>query len=230
MEWENIVKRVTPYIVRIETPDGGGTGFFCGYNEDRTFCLVATALHVVDNCNEWQQPLRVRGSDFNQQVFLKEGDRVIFTDQSTDSAVIAFQFGELDFPEDLIRFRSIKSPIDIGAGVGWLGYPGIASGNLCFFSGSVSARLEERKAYLIDGVAINGVSGGPVMYATNASGVEFVGIVSAYRPNRLTGDTLPGLLIAQDVSHFHDVIQTVKSLDEAREKKPKIEADEETQR
>ena len=35
-------------------------------------------------------------------------------------------------------------------------------------------------AYLIDGVAINGVSGWPVMYATGADGVQIVGSVSAH--------------------------------------------------
>ena len=93
---------------------------------------------------------------------------------------------------------------------------------MCFFSGCISARREERKAYLIDGVSINGVSGGPVFYSTETDGVEIVGIVSAYKANRATGSSLPGLLIAQDVSHFHGVIQHIKSIDEARKKKQEL--------
>jgi hypothetical protein len=68
-------------------------------------------------------------------------------------------------------------------------------------------------AYLIDGVAINGVSGGPVFYHTGSE-VQIVGVISAYVANRATGDTLPGLSIAQDVAHFHSVDLRVKSLDE----------------
>jgi hypothetical protein len=39
------------------------------------------------------------------------------------------------------------------------------------------------------------------------------------------GDTLPSLLTAQDVSRFHNIIQHLKSIDEAKDKKPIIEAE-----
>jgi hypothetical protein len=67
----------------------------------------------------------------------------------------------------------------------------------------------------IDGIAIPGVSGGPVIFSSSADGVQFVGMVSAYRSSRASGETTPGLLIAQDVSHVHTVIQQIKSWDEA---------------
>jgi hypothetical protein len=113
--------------------------------------------------------------------------------------------------------------IDIGAEVGWLGFPAIAPHTLCFFSGNISAHQEFRNAYLIDGVAINGVSGGPVLYLTETDGVQIVGIVSADSANRATGEALPGLPIAQDVSHFHDVANHVHSIDEANRKKAEFE-------
>jgi secreted trypsin-like serine protease len=80
------------------------------------------------------------------------------------------------------------------------------------------------KAYLIDGVAINGVSGGPVIFSSDTDGVQFVGIVSAYRASRNRGEALPGLLVAQDVSHFHGVVQQVRTWDEANKKKAELEA------
>jgi hypothetical protein len=120
--------------------------------------------------------------------------------------------------------------LDIGFEVGWLGYPYIEPYVLCFFSGCISARREERKAYLIDGVSINGVSGGPVFYSNEADGVKIVGIVSAYKANRATGSALPGLLIAQDVSHFHGVIKHVKSMDEARKKKQELKEEEKNEK
>ena len=43
-------------------------------------------------------------------------------------------------------------------------------------------------------------------------------MVSAYRANRATGEALPGLLVAQDVSHFHSVLAHLKTLDEAKKK------------
>jgi hypothetical protein len=41
--------------------------------------------------------------------------------------------------------------------------------------------------------------------------------------NRVTGETLPGLLRAQDVSHFHGVANHVRSIDEANAKKREFE-------
>jgi hypothetical protein len=48
--------------------------------------------------------------------------------------------------------------------------------------------------------------------------------MTAYRANRAHGDALPGLSVAQDVSHFHDVVQRIRSLDEGRRQRAEIEA------
>ena len=48
--------------------------------------------------------------------------------------------------------------------------------------------------------------------------------MTAYRVNRATGGQLPGLSFAQDVSHFHGVIQQIRSVDEANRKKQELEA------
>ena len=46
---------------------------------------------------------------------------------------------------------------------------------------------------------------------------ELVGSVSGYLANRTGGATLPGLLRAQDIAPFHNTLQSIGSLDEARE-------------
>lgn len=217
MNWNAIVEKVAPYVVKIETPTGHGTGFLCLYNQDKSLLGIATARHVVSYADEWQQPIRINHFPSGTTKFMKEDDRTILSDPETDSAVILFPLGELNLPKELIPLLPSSAALDIGTEIGWLGYPAMASSTLCFFSGNVSARREH--SYLIDGVAINGVSGGPVIYSNDIDGVQFVGTVSAYMSNRATGDTLPGLAIAQDVSHFHDMISFIKSLDEAREKK-----------
>ncbi len=78
-----------------------------------------------------------------------------------------------------------------GAEIAWIGFPGLVTDReLCFFSGHVSGYISDPPAYLVDGVAINGVSGGPVF--DNRKHV--IGFVSAYIPNRLNQDlVLPGL-------------------------------------
>lgn len=214
--WNAIVDRVTPFVVKVETPSGHGTGFLCLYNEAKDFCGIATAWHVVEHAHTWQQPIRLRQVQSNTTVFLNAADRIIFQETQTDSAVIVFGTGELTLPDTPISLLPATSPLAIGADVGWLGFPAVAPWDLCFFSGTISARQEWRHAYLIDGVAINGVSGGPVLYSTETDGVQIVGTISAYVSNRATGETLPGLSIARDVSHFHDTIKEIKSLDDAR--------------
>jgi len=223
MNWDQIVTKITPYIVKIETQSGYGTGFLFLYNENKAWCGVATAMHVLNQAEEWQQPLRIRHHSSGESIFLKESERVIFKDRETDSAVVLFPRGDLPLPEDLIPLLPTEAIIPIGVEVGWVGFPAVTPFDLCFFSGNTSARQDARKAYLIDGVAINGVSGGPVLYSTETEGVQIVGTVSAYQANRATGETLPGLLVAQEVSHFHDVTSHIKSIDEAHKKKEEFE-------
>jgi hypothetical protein len=219
MHWNTIVDKVTPYVVKIETPSGHGTGFLCLRNEDSSFCGIATARHVVGYADEWQQPIRLQHYPSSSTVFLKENERVIWLDADTDSAVILIQSDKLQLPEPLIPLLPMSVPLVIGAEVGWLGFPAVAPYSLCFFSGNISARQDWRHAYLIDGVAINGVSGGPVMFSTETDGVQIVGSISAYVSNRATGETLPGLAIARDVSYLHDSISKIKSFDEAAKQK-----------
>lgn len=222
MEWDQIANKVAPYIVKIETPESSGTGFLCFYNDDRTICGVATALHVVSHADEWQQPIKINHIHSGKKSFLIETNRYIYVNLVTDSAVILFHVGDLPLPSTLIPLLPVDTPITIGNEVGWFGFPRIEPFTLCFFSGNISAYRADRRAYLIDGVAINGVSGGPVVYSTGTVGVQVVGIVSAYRANRLGTDALPGLCIAQDVSFFHDVIQHEQSLIEAKKKEKQV--------
>jgi hypothetical protein len=223
MSWDQAVKTLAPHIVKIETPNGWGTGFLAFWNHDRSWCGIATAAHVVKHADEWQQPIKIR-CESQTPLLLQGSDRVIFLDSNTDSAVVLFLKRELQLPQIPITLVPMSEPCGIGADVGWLGYPNLEPGALCFFSGTVSHHLVARKAYLIDGVAINGVSGGPVIHVPSSDSVQIIGSVSAYHANRATGEALPGLLIAQDVSHFHGVAEHVRSVDEANAAKREFEA------
>lgn len=223
MNWNDLVEKITPYIVKVETPDGHGTGFLCLYNEDHGICGVATAKHVVEHADQWQQPVRILKPRTGEFYFAKENERVILLDE-TDSAVILFFNSiheKLKFPQDLVPLLPSDKNIPIGVEVGWLGFPSVDPSTLCFFSGNISAK--KTSSYLIDGVAINGVSGGPVIYSTGADGLQIVGNISAYMPNRASSGVLPGLCIAQDVSHFNTTAQFIKSIDDARRQKREAE-------
>jgi len=228
MNWDQVVKKVSSHVVKIETQSGHGTGFLFMYNDTNTWCGIATAEHVVSYADDWQQPIKIYPQS-GEPLLLPPQNRTIYRDWQTDSAVILFFKGDFQVPQIPLALLPMGKLIDIGAEVGWLGFPSVAPQSLCFFSGNISAHQEYRNAYLIDGVAINGVSGGPVLYLDNTDGVQIVGTVSAYSANRATGEVLPGLSIAQDVSHFHNVANHVQSIDDANRKKQEFENNQQLQ-
>jgi hypothetical protein len=135
MKWHQVVKKIAPYIVKIETPRGHGTGFLCLYNETKTMCGIATAHHVIDYADDWQQPIRIRHHESEKTILLKEADRVILGNAETDSAVILFHPGILDLPKDPIPLLPSDKVLKIGVEVGWVGFPALEPHTLCFFSG-----------------------------------------------------------------------------------------------
>jgi hypothetical protein len=224
MNWDHAIETIRPHVVKIETPSGWGSGFLTLYNHDRSWAGIATAAHVVSHADEWQQPIRITHEGSDSPHLVKPEERVIFLDRPTDSAIVLLFKPELKLPECPIGLLPMEKPCPIGFDIGWLGFPAIEPDTLCFFAGTVSARQTNRKAYLIDGVAINGVSGGPVFHFSTPDEVQIIGCVSAYHANRATGETLPGLLRAQDVSHFHGVARFIQTRDEANAKKREVEA------
>ena len=122
MHWQNVVEKISPYLVKVETPSGHGTGFLCLANHDKSVLGVATAAHVVGHAEEWQQPLRLRSFHTDQAAFFKESERVIKINWATDSAVILFPSGHLDFPESLIPLLPTDETLPIGVEIGWLGF------------------------------------------------------------------------------------------------------------
>jgi len=92
-----------------------------------------------------------------------------------------------------------------------------------FLSGRVSYFLQDEHAYLVDGVAINGVSGGPTFFLAGP-GLFIIGVVSAYIANRATGETLPGLSVVRDVTHFQQLLKDLTSLDEAKAEETQLDA------
>jgi Trypsin-like peptidase domain len=216
MRWHPIHELVSKHVVRIETQDGTGTGFLFGYNKDRSIAAVATAAHVVGQAHRWRQPLRLIYHATQQEVFLPYKDRIVFIDYGRDSASILVRASVLFFEVEPLQLMSPSHYMKVGVEIAWIGFPSVAYPELCFFRGCVSAFVEHGNYYLVDGVAINGVSGGPVFAADEDTLPEVIGTVSAYLPNRAGGT--PGLLRAQDISAFHDDLQTIHSFDEAKEK------------
>lgn len=218
MAWHTDFAKVRPYILRLETPQGFGTGFLFAYNNNKKFAAIATAAHVVEYADDWKLPIKIRHHESGKEIFLLDAERFIDLDRRRDSAsVILPNPGFL--PDQLLPMIDPTQFQSIGVEVAWAGYPTIADPHLCLFTGTVAAFISEEDSYLIDGVAIHGVSGGPVFASVSGSQPELIGSVSAYISNRQRGDALPGLLRAQDVTPFHETIKALKSIDEARAKR-----------
>ena len=226
-EWYEEIESLKPLMVQIWTPRGSGSGFLltsAKLSHGGPLVGIATAAHVIDDAHFWEQPIRVHHHDSNETRLLRPNDRAIRLSENGDSAVVIFEPNNIPFPDagpTLIDDGKYQKP---GCEVGWLGFPGLPDASLSFFSGHVSSYIKARKSYLVDGVAINGVSGGPAFTSgfkvTGGSSVsrpgKVIGVVAAYMPNRSTGETLPGLAVIQGVSEFHDIVAKFKSLGDAQ--------------
>lgn len=216
MSWNKLQKKINPYLIRIETQQGSGTGFLFAYNPTGTLAAIATAAHVIDEAHDWKQPIKLIHHETGEVAFVTEDQRVVLVRKDRDAATILIPKGMLPLPEETFPLADATKYRPVGVELGWTGFPSVAYPNLCFFSGRISCFLEQQDCYLIDGVAINGVSGGPVFYDLQNDTPEIVGIISAYMPNR-SGDT-PGLLRAQDITPFDETLKSLQSLHEAKQK------------
>ena len=213
--WGKAIEIVKSYVVKIDTPSVSGTGFLCAYTESKIVCGIATAAHVVKKSHIWEEPIRIQHFISGKTKLLHASDRVIYLDTKLDTAVILFAKGKITFPKDTLTFLSEKKYLREGNEIGWVGFPSVSPNNLCFFIGTISCWVNDIKNYLVDGVAINGVSGGPVFYATK-DGIMVIGSVTAYLPNR-EGAT-PGLAMVSHVKQYQEVIKSIKDMEEAKKK------------
>lgn len=221
LEWHTAVDLVTPHVVRIWTPQGSGTGFLVSLSKNTPLCAVATAAHVIAHAHYWEEPVRIEHQSSGKTVLLRQADRAMYVDGAKDTAAILFERGELAFPDTILPLAAKDKYFKPGVDIGWIGYPALPRASLCFFSGRISAWVASEDAYLVDGVAINGVSGGPAFMCWDGL---LAGVVSAYIPNRNTGEALPGLSVVRGVGQFHDIAETFRTLDEAKaEERPPTE-------
>ena len=207
-------KAVEPYVVKILTPNGTGTGFMVALTPNKNLVGIATAAHVIDFPHYWEQPIRIEHFASGNTVFLNHKDRFIEINTTKDTASIVLQRGDLPTPDTTLPVIEEDKYLKVGVEVGWVGFPAISPSNLCFFSGSISCWVDEG-FYFVDGVAINGVSGGPAL-AIMDNHAEVIGVVSAYVPNRATGAQLPGLCV-RDVAPLQDMIRSLTTLEKAKQ-------------
>ena len=230
-EWYEVYEKIHPFVVKIETVSGHGTGFLC--NLHKGLAAIATAKHVIDRESKWLEPIRIISSDGRRQMFLDTKpklDRVIIPDENQDVAIILYNENTYEFfpgvsPGDLIPLLPKEFFPKVGVELGWAGFPGLLDPQKTgiispsFFSGKVSNSGGNPGPYYIDGSAMKGVSGGPVFYTVHGNEIDrrlhIVGVISDFI---FTNDPLPGLSVAQDLTRLHAIIEQYGSLEEAQEK------------
>ena len=197
MPWHQVVERVQKCVYRVYAGPYAGSSFVLSLGttkEGEAFALHVTAWHVLEDIVGTGEDIRLVSADrkvsFDNKStsieFMSLGDTVF------DTALVMVKTGKPLFAEtDLLPILPYDAMLARGAEIGWLGFPGLVEPELCFFHGFVSGYLNDPPTYLVDGVAINGVSGGPAF----DNRAHLIGLVSAYIPNQVDDETtLPGLM------------------------------------
>jgi hypothetical protein len=198
LRWDEVVDHVSKSVFRLYAGSSAGTGFLIGLGRDKRsgacFANIATAWHVLQSLPGTTDELEIVTSD-RKTVFSSSADRIGFYpigDARYDTGLIVVRTDQPLFDNNmLLPLFPHDSMLAKGSDIGWLGFPGIVEPEICFFHGHVSGYINDPPTYLVDGVAINGVSGGPAF----DNRCHVVGLVSAYVPNRVDEKTtLPGLM------------------------------------
>jgi len=220
LDWSSLVAQIAPFIVRIRTKGGYGTGFV--YWQNTSKCCIATAKHVVADADEpgWEQPIHIYQANNNPIICYPDFRESYHSiDESGDSAAIIIDKSGLIFPEKCLPLWDWSKPIPIGTPIGWLGYPQIVGPSHhwpSFFSGVISNALSP-SIFGIDGVAIRGVSGGPVFFCDNDGFARVIGTISSYFASKIyTEDgveTWPGLAFAHSFFAFTAITDRLRELE-----------------
>lgn len=220
--WYQALGDIRKVTFKILTPQGSGTGFLVTFRSQQGICGIATAYHVIDHAHTWEEPIKLIHAATATTVLLRAADRYILPNRTNDAAIIMFMKGDMNIETTPPVLAPEDKYLLPGNEIAWAGYPALAANEFSFFHGHVSCILRNISAYLVDGVAINGVSGGPA-FTLLGDAVHIIGIVSAYIPNRVTGESLPGVCFVTAIKPFHEFIKDIASLEEAREKAQKTE-------
>ncbi len=201
--WPQAVSQMRQNLVKVSTLGGGyGSGFLIPPppKAPGNLCVI-TAFHVIKQAHETGATIEIEHPGEGIKISLPSLARSVFVANNRDQAIISFN-GPKDFEKlHEVTFLSKDRHYNPGVELGWLGFPDLeVSQNVaCFLSGRVSAYLEDKEAYLIDGVSIHGLSGGPVFYCSDDQ-VVMAGIVTNYYPNPVNNQAWPGLAMFRTIN------------------------------
>jgi hypothetical protein len=219
LAWQGALKLLRNRVFKIRSPRGHGTGFHIGnFGTDGRLCAVATAYHVLQMAHDWGESIKLVHAETEKEILLRENDRAILTYVNKDLAVILFTLpADLILPTTPIELIPQGAYLVPGVDIAWCGFPAVKNDKLCFFHGFISCYLDHQSDYLIDGVAIHGVSGGPAFYVDIQSNTpKIAGVVTQYIANRTTGESLPGVSMITSIAPCEETIKNLNNLNQAK--------------
>ncbi|MBN2191947.1 MAG: trypsin-like peptidase domain-containing protein [Polyangiaceae bacterium] len=153
-------------VVRVETPNGWGAGFFFESSN-----LVVTALHVVEHFR-WVDVVSRDGAVRRARV-IHNGV------QDLDLAIL-----ELETPFESASTPIPQSPLspEVGLPVLMIGHPGTETGGWSVSWGRVGSETRENGAIEVDGTVNPGNSGGPLLDCQG----RVLGVVSYLKDTGIT--------------------------------------------
>ncbi len=198
MPWDKAVDLAENVVFQIQAADSMGTCFVTSMGKTHksvdAHYIFATAWHVVKNVADSDLSICMKSANDKISFEAKAGHYQIIRlgSEVFDTALIYLRISEEIVPQKhLLPMLDWNLQMPKGTEIGWVGFPGIAGGEFCFFKGTVSGHIKSPPTYLLDGVAINGVSGGPAL----DSRAHIIGLISSYIPNQVNQyTTLPGLV------------------------------------
>jgi len=212
--WAIALDHVRPYVFMVETPKSRGTGVMLQLPSGDGHIGVATALHVVEEAITSSLPIRLTHCASGSRADVAPNQRHCAMNSKADLAMLIVHPGDQTLPRDALLRADGAMVLREGASLGWCGFPSVAPpGRLCFFKGCVSAILSEEASYLVDGVVINGVSGGPAFALEPEGRARLVGIVTAYKPNVSVGVPLPGLGVVRAINSYGALFDLMQKAD-----------------
>ena len=111
-DWSVALEIIKKHTFKILTPNGSGTGFLLTKRAGDV-CGIATALHVVDHANQWEEPIKLINAASKSEVILHPKDRFIYANATKDCALILFKRGSLkteNEPPPLSRISFVWRP------------------------------------------------------------------------------------------------------------------------
>ncbi len=213
LSWDQAVDEVSKATFNLLAGDRVGTCFLVslGAREaDKTYAFaLVTAWHVVSELIEDAENISLVPANKKDPLLLNREDCAIYRcgpDYFDTALIIGKESKPIFSIKDLLPLFPLESMLARGAEVGWLGFPGFVGPELCFFRGVISGYVIDPPAYLVDGVAIKGVSGGPVFN----NRAHIIGFVSSYIPSRVdSATTLPGLMTVIPINLIRYIMENI---------------------